>query len=103
LGLDPEVRGALLHTIEPDGMKTLGFTEAGIFGAKIGLNSAGIGLVINGMTTTDDDWSRLSLPFHAAAGRSCGRATSTRRSRSSPTRRAPAPPTSCSPRLPIGS
>ncbi|CAA9549416.1 MAG: Acyl-coenzyme A:6-aminopenicillanic-acid-acyltransferase 40 kDa form (Isopenicillin-N N-acyltransferase) [Contains: Acyl-coenzyme A:6-aminopenicillanic-acid-acyltransferase 11 kDa subunit; Acyl-coenzyme A:6-aminopenicillanic-acid-acyltransferase 29 kDa subunit] [uncultured Thermomicrobiales bacterium] len=61
----PEVRGALLHTIEPDGMETLGFTEAGIFGAKIGLNSAGIGLVINGMTTTDDDWSRLSLPFHA--------------------------------------
>lgn len=61
----PEVRGALLHTVEPDGLATLGFTEAGIFGAKIGLNSAGLGLVINGMTTTDDDWSRLSLPFHA--------------------------------------
>jgi len=61
----PEVRGALLHTVEPDGFATLAFTEAGIFGAKIGLNSAGLGLVINGMTTTDDDWSRLSLPFHA--------------------------------------
>jgi isopenicillin-N N-acyltransferase-like protein len=61
----PEVRGALLHTVEPDGFATLGFTEAGIFGAKIGLNSAGLGLVINGMTTTDDDWSRLSIPFHA--------------------------------------
>ncbi|HEY8597535.1 MAG TPA: C45 family peptidase [Thermomicrobiales bacterium] len=61
----PEVRGALIHTGEPDGFATLAFTEAGIFGAKIGLNSAGLGLVINGMTTTDDDWSRLSLPFHA--------------------------------------
>ncbi len=61
----PEVRGALIHTVEPDGFQTLAFTEAGIFGAKIGLNSAGLGLVINGMTTTDDDWSRLSLPFHA--------------------------------------
>lgn len=61
----PDVRGALLHTIEPDGLATLAFTEAGIFGAKLGLNSAGLGLTINGMTTTDDDWSRLSLPFHA--------------------------------------
>ena len=61
----PEVRGALLHTTDPDGFQTLGFTEAGIFGAKIGLNAAGLGLLINGMTTTADDWSRLSLPFHA--------------------------------------
>jgi isopenicillin-N N-acyltransferase-like protein len=61
----PEARGALLHTTEPDGFQTLGFTEAGIFGAKIGLNAAGLGLLINGMTTTADDWSRLTLPFHA--------------------------------------
>ncbi len=61
----PEVRGALLHTTEPNGLQTLGFTEAGIFGAKIGLNSAGIGLLVNGMTTTEDDWARLSQPFHA--------------------------------------
>ena len=61
----PEVRGALLHTTEADGFATLAFTEAGIFGGKIGLNSAGLGLVINGMTTTTDDWSRLSSPFHA--------------------------------------
>jgi isopenicillin-N N-acyltransferase-like protein len=32
---------------------------------KIGLNAAGLGLLINGMTTTADDWSRLYLPFHA--------------------------------------
>jgi isopenicillin-N N-acyltransferase like protein len=60
----PDVQGALLHTAEPDGMQTLSFTEAGIFGGKIGLNSAGLGLVVNGLTTTDDDWSRLSTPFH---------------------------------------
>jgi isopenicillin-N N-acyltransferase like protein len=61
----PEVRGALVRTVEPDGLVTLGFTEAGIFGAKIGLNSAGLGLLINGMVATSDDWSRQTLPFHA--------------------------------------
>jgi isopenicillin-N N-acyltransferase-like protein len=60
----PGVQGALLHTVEPDGVETLSFTEAGIFGGKIGLNSAGVGLAVNGLTTTDDDWSRLSPPFH---------------------------------------
>lgn len=61
----PEAHGAVVHTTEADGFAWLGFTEAGIFGAKIGLNAAGLGLLINGMVTTDDDWSRLSLPFHA--------------------------------------
>ena len=60
----PQVRGAILHTTEADGLQTAAFTEAGIVGAKIGLNSAGVGLAINGMTTTDDDWARLSRPFH---------------------------------------
>ncbi|NTU84349.1 MAG: peptidase C45, partial [Chloroflexales bacterium] len=59
------VRGAVLHTREPDGLRTLAFTEAGIFGGKIGLNSAGLGLLINGLTSRDDDWSRLRRPFHA--------------------------------------
>lgn len=60
----PQVKGALLETVEPDGLRTLSFTEAGIAGGKIGLNSAGLGLAINGMTTTDDDWGRLTKPFH---------------------------------------
>lgn len=60
----PGVRCAVLHTVDPDGAETLGVTEAGIVGAKIGLNAAGLGLAINGLTTTDDDWSRLSKPFH---------------------------------------
>jgi isopenicillin-N N-acyltransferase-like protein len=58
------VRGAILRTAEPDGLRTLAFTEAGIFGGKIGLNSAGVGLAINGLTSHDDDWSRLRRPFH---------------------------------------
>ena len=60
----PQVRGAVLHTTEPGGLETLSFTEAGIVGGKIGLNSAGLGLAINGLNTTDDDWSRLQKPFH---------------------------------------
>jgi isopenicillin-N N-acyltransferase-like protein len=60
----PQVRGAVLHTHEPDGLETLSFTEAGIVGGKIGLNSAGLGLAINGLISTTDDWSRLEMPFH---------------------------------------
>jgi isopenicillin-N N-acyltransferase-like protein len=60
----PQVRGAVLHTVEPDGLETLGFTEAGIVGSKIGLNSVGLGLAINGLLSSADDWSRLELPFH---------------------------------------
>lgn len=60
----PEVKGALIAT-QTEGTRVLGFTEAGIFGPKLGLNSAGLGLVINGLTSTEDDPSRLGLPFHA--------------------------------------
>lgn len=58
------VRGAILQTQEVDGLATLSFTEAGIFGGKIGFNSAGLGLLINGLTSQDDDWARLRRPFH---------------------------------------
>ncbi|MBV9545168.1 MAG: peptidase C45, partial [Chloroflexi bacterium] len=54
-----------VHTIDDDGFETLGFTEAGILGSKIGLNSGGLGLTINGLVSSVDDWSRWSLPFHA--------------------------------------
>jgi isopenicillin-N N-acyltransferase-like protein len=60
----PQVQGAVLHTVKPDGLEAISFTEAGIVGGKIGLNSAGLGLAVNGLHTTDDDWSRLSKPFH---------------------------------------
>lgn len=68
----PDVQGAVVHTILADASttagrtptKTMAFTEAGIVGGKIGLNDAGIGLVINGITSTADDWAQLAKPFH---------------------------------------
>ncbi len=60
----PETQGAVVQTTDADGFQTLAFTEAGIFGGKIGLNSSGLGLCINGMTTTSDDWARPVKPFH---------------------------------------
>ncbi len=61
----PDVAGVLTHVTRPDGLRICCFTEAGIAGGKIGLNSAGLGLVVNGLVSADDDWSRLGRPFHA--------------------------------------
>ncbi len=60
----PEVAGAIVRTTQEDGLESLAFTEAGIFGGKIGLNSAGLGLTVTGITSTSDDWTRLTAPFH---------------------------------------
>ena len=60
----PDVQGLLLRIRLPDGLRVLCFTEAGIAGGKIGLNSAGLGLAINGLMSRQDDWSRLRTPFH---------------------------------------
>jgi isopenicillin-N N-acyltransferase-like protein len=58
------VAGLLLHVTRPDGLRILCFTEAGVAGGKIGMNSAGLGLVTNGLLSNEDDWSRLGRPFH---------------------------------------
>ncbi len=58
------VQGALVHTTHPDGLETLCFTEAGIYGGKIGFNSLGIGVCISGLVSMDDDWSRPVKPTH---------------------------------------
>ncbi len=60
----PQVRGVLLRECQPDGFTIVAFTEAGIVGGKIGMNSSGLGLVINGLLSNQDDWSRLRTPFH---------------------------------------
>lgn len=60
----PQVKGAVLQTEEANGLKTLSFTEAGIVGGKIGLNSEGLGLCINGLASLMDDWTTLDKPFH---------------------------------------
>jgi isopenicillin-N N-acyltransferase-like protein len=58
------VRGAVLHSREEDGSEVISFTEAGIFGGKIGLNSHGLGLCINGLVSAHDNWERLGQPMH---------------------------------------
>jgi isopenicillin-N N-acyltransferase-like protein len=60
----PDVEGVLLHVTRPDGLRVLCFSEAGVAGGKIGMNSAGLGLAINGLLSNEDDWSRMGRPFH---------------------------------------
>lgn len=60
----PEARGLVLKIHEPGVPQIICFTEAGIVGGKMGLNSAGLGLAINGLNSEQDDWSRLQKPFH---------------------------------------
>ena len=60
----PDVECMLTTSIDPDGLQRMAFTEAGIFGGKPGMNSEGVGLAVNGMYSTADDWSRFQKPFH---------------------------------------
>ena len=60
----PQVKCAVLHCIDPTGIEVLCFTEAGIPGGKIGFNSDGVALLVNGMVSTEDDWSTLRKPYH---------------------------------------
>jgi len=60
----PDIEGIVVHARREGQPESLAFTEAGIAGAKIGLNRAGIGLAINGLVTDQDSWSRLLKPFH---------------------------------------
>lgn len=60
----PDVQGVILKIREPGAPEILCFTEAGIVGGKIGLNSAGLGLAINGLNSEHDNWALLAKPFH---------------------------------------
>lgn len=60
----PNTAGAIVQAEHANGITSLAFTEAGILGGKIGLNSAGIGLLINGLISLEDDWRNLQKPFH---------------------------------------
>jgi isopenicillin-N N-acyltransferase-like protein len=59
----PDVQGAILDVAD-GALLVLAFTEAGIVGGKIGMNSQGLGLLVNGLLSNHDDWSRLGIPFH---------------------------------------
>lgn len=65
----PAVRGVVLRVAASDGLGMVAFTEAGIVGGKIGMNSLGLGLVINGLLSNRDDWTRLRTPFHVRTWR----------------------------------
>ena len=65
----PGVEGAIMRIEREDGLRVLCFTEAGIAGGKIGLNSAGLGLAINGLVSDLDSWERLRTPFHVRTWR----------------------------------
>jgi isopenicillin-N N-acyltransferase-like protein len=65
----PAVRGLILRTARPDGFRMAAFTEAGIVGGKIGMNTHGIGLAVNGLLSSRDDWSTLNTPFHVRTWR----------------------------------
>jgi len=60
----PQVESVFLKVRSTTSPNILTFTEAGVVGGKIGLNSEGIGLLINGLITDRDDWERLQKPFH---------------------------------------
>ena len=60
----PDVECVLTTSIDTDGLQRMAFTEAGIFGGKPGMNSEGVGLAVNGMYSTADDWARFERPFH---------------------------------------
>ncbi len=60
----PEVKGLFLKVRHENGPDVLAFTEAGVVGGKVGLNSEGVGLLINGIVSSKDNWARLKKPFH---------------------------------------
>lgn len=64
----PEARGLWLR-ISWGELAVLGFTEAGIAGPKIGLNSAGTGLLVNGLLSLVDRWDGEGTPFHVRTWR----------------------------------
>jgi len=71
----PQVEGLFLKIRPTVGPDVLCFTEAGVVGGKIGLNSAGIGLAINGLISNKDDWERLRKPFHVRCSEILGSKT----------------------------
>lgn len=60
----PDVDCVLVTSTDTDGLQRKAFTEAGIFAGKPGMNSEGVGLAVNGMCSTSDNWARFQKPFH---------------------------------------
>ena len=60
----PDVKCVLVTNIDSDGLQRISFIEAGILAGKPGINSEGLGMAVNGMYSTLDDWARFYKPFH---------------------------------------
>lgn len=60
----PEIQGVVQQYHLPETPEIVSFTEAGIIGGKIGLNDRGLGLLINGLISDQDNWERFGVPFH---------------------------------------
>jgi isopenicillin-N N-acyltransferase-like protein len=60
---------AVLRIEAADRPRSLAFTEAGVVGGKIGFNECGIGLLVNGLCTTEDGKGERRLPFHLRCAR----------------------------------
>src|SRR5438309_10737476 len=60
----PEVEGLFQRKGNDNEPEVISFTGAGVVSGKIGINSAGLGLLINGLVSKMDHWSRLEKPFH---------------------------------------
>lgn len=65
----PGIRGIVQQYRPPRGPEVLSFTEAGIVGGKIGLNTRGVGLMINGLISDQDNWDTMGVPFHVRCWR----------------------------------
>ncbi len=64
----PEVEGLWVRVQWGD-LAVVAYTEAGIAGGKIGLNSAGVGLAVNGLVSHLDRWDGDGVPFHVRTWR----------------------------------
>ncbi len=65
----PGIKGVIQQYKSSRESEVLSFTEAGIVGGKIGLNSSGIGMMINGLISDQDDWEMMGVPFHVRCWR----------------------------------
>lgn len=57
-------RTLILRVRRPEKPDFVGFTEAGIVGCKMGVNEAGIGLVVNGLVSDEDGRTPYQKAFH---------------------------------------
>lgn len=65
----PGIKGVVQEYSLEGGPRFISFTEAGIVGGKIGLNEEGLGMMINGLVSDQDNWERLGVPFHVRCWR----------------------------------